>query len=347
MFKFNGSVYFTLLIILINLQLTGCSSQSKKDASDFFLKANAALAKNNYEEALKWYDEAIAKNEDFSDAYLNKGIVLTKLHRTELAYECLTTALAKDPTLLQAHMARAEVALLLGKIQIAQEDLSSIKTAYQDSSHYYLVSGNLLTQQGQPGQALTAYDRAIQLASDHVEAYVNRGYLYYHENNLKLAEQDFLQALKINPTQTEALNNLGLIATQNQQYPLAQGYFDRALQLKPNDAYSLNNLGYVLLQLNENEQALKNIQKSITILPTNGYAHRNLGLYYAQQSDWAKAITAFQKAIEIADPVDGLYAAAGMAYFKSGQAATACKLWTQGQLLKDSTAIQYLQAHCK
>ena len=39
----------------------GCGTQNKKDASDFFLKANVQLNKNNYEEAIRLYDEALDK----------------------------------------------------------------------------------------------------------------------------------------------------------------------------------------------------------------------------------------------------------------------------------------------
>jgi tetratricopeptide (TPR) repeat protein len=102
--------HISIPIILV-LILLGCSGQDKKDAADFFLKGNQALSQKNYAEALRLYDEAIAKNADFSDAYLNKGITLLKLGRTQDAYEILTEAIRIDPSLVQANLVRSEAGL--------------------------------------------------------------------------------------------------------------------------------------------------------------------------------------------------------------------------------------------
>ncbi|MCF0040985.1 tetratricopeptide repeat protein [Dyadobacter fanqingshengii] len=340
------SIKLNKILILLALIISSCSSQDKKDAADFFLKGNQALNQKNYAEALRLYDEAIAKNADFSDAYLNKGITLLKMGMPNDAYEILTEAIKIDPTLTQANLVRAESGLDLGRLREAKQDLQQIEKDYKDSARFFLVRGNLLGAEGNASLALADYDRSIQLQKLNVEAYVNRGAIYYGLKNLKSAKEDFQNALALNPAQPQALNNLGLIATKERNWKSALSYFDKVLSVTPDDAYSLNNKGYVLLQTGSPDQAKELIEKSLDKLPKNGYAFRNLGIYYQKAGQPEKAIEAFSKAIDIAEPVDMLFGLAGGAYFQQKNITAACKIWKQGIVLKDSIAIAESAKNC-
>lgn len=338
--------YYTLVLIFIVLILTKCVSQDKKDAADFFLKGNQALNHINYTEALRLYDEAIAKNAEFSDAYLNKGITLLKLNRAEEAYEVLTKAVSLDPTLAQANLVRAEAGLSLGKLRDAALDLQKIEKEYKDSSKYYLVKGNVLEARGDQSSAIAEYDHALLLNKNNVEALVNRGAIYYRLHSYAIAKDNFHQAIKLDPSQPQALNNLGLIATKEGDWNTAVAYFDLVLNKKPNEAFSLNNKGYVFLQTGRLEEAKKLIDRSMSIAPKNGYAIRNMGIYYQQIGQTAKAISEYQKAIDIAEPVELLYGLIGQAYIDQGNRPEACKFWKQGMMLKDVLAVEMASKFC-
>jgi tetratricopeptide (TPR) repeat protein len=340
--KFNTLIAILILV----LTLLNCTSQSKKDAADFFLKGNQALSQKNYAEALRLYDEAIAKNADFSDAYLNKGITLLKLGRVEDTYEILTEAIRIDPTLTQANLVRSEAALDLGRIKEAREDLAQIEKQYLDSARFHLVKGNLLDAEGSPSLAIPEYDAALRLSKTNVEAYVNRGAVYYRMGSYTEARLDFETAITLDPAQPQALNNLGLIASKNKQWQQAIAYFDQVLARDPSEPYSLNNKAYVLLVTGKEEEARVLIEKSLDKLPKNGYALRNLGIYYQLTGHTAEALNAFNKAIEIAEPVELLYGLTGQAYHDLRNLAEACKIWKQGVVLKDSLATAEAAKYC-
>ncbi len=339
--------FTSLLLTILVLMIPGCRSQDKKDAADFFLKGNQALNQNNYTEALRLYDEAIAKNAEFSDAYLNKGITLLKLGKPDEAYEILTAAITLDPTLAQANLVRAETGLYLGKLKEARLDLQQIEKDYKDSSKYYLIKGNILEVEGNESSAISEYDHALRLNKNNVEALVNRGAIYYRLHSYAVAKDNFNQALRLDPSQPQALNNLGLIATKEKDWKTAISYFDLVLNTKPNDPFSLNNKGYVLLQTSKPEEAKKLIERSLSVLPKNGYALRNLGIYYQKAGQTDKAITEFQKAIEIAEPVEMLYGLTGQAHFDQNNRSEACKIWRQGIILNDSLAIEKAAEFCR
>jgi tetratricopeptide (TPR) repeat protein len=338
--------YYIILQILV-LTILGCEGQKKKDAADFFLKANVALSQNNYAEAIRLYDEAIAKNAEFPDAYLNKGITLLKINRVSDAREILTQAIVLDPTLVQANLVRSETALRMGDLVAAEEDLKTIAKIYQDSTRYFLIHGNLMNARGTQSEALADYDRALTLSNKNVEALVNRGAIYYQLKSYELAKKDFTKAAQLNPASPEALNNLGLIATKETNWEQAISYFDLILNSNPAEPLALNNKGFVLLQTGNNTEAKKLIDRSLDIFPANGYALRNLGIYYQKNGEPEKAINEFNKAIEIAEPVEMLYGLTGSLYFQQKNKPKACELWTRGAVLKDSISVSQLAKNCR
>jgi tetratricopeptide (TPR) repeat protein len=343
----NIRLELIVILTLLVLSFLSCTSQSKKDAADFFLKGNQALSQKNYAEAVRFYNEAIAKNADFSDAYLNKGISLLKMNKAEDAYDVLTEAIRIDPTLVQANLVRAETSLHLGRMREAQQDLKAIEKQYRDSTRYYLVKGDLLSAEGNASLAIPEYDKAIQLKSNNVEALVNRGAIYYNMHAYKQAKDDFNAAVSISPLLPQALNNLGLIATKEKNWSLAIAYFDKVLDSDPADPFALNNKGYVLLQTGATEKAKELISRSLEKLPENGYALRNLGIYYQTSGNTELAIATYKKAIDLSEPVDLLYGLAGSAYFKQKNLAEACKIWKQGIILKDSVSIAEAKKYCR
>jgi len=342
----NSLLKHSLLIYIVLIFLS-CNSQDKKDAADFFLKANVALKQNNYTEAIRLYDEAIDKNSEFPDALLNKGIALMKTGKISDAREVLTEAIRLDPTLVQANLVRAESALRLGDFNAAAEDLNKISKEYADSSKYFLAHGNLMEATSRTSEALADFDKAILLDTKNVEAYVNRGAVYYKLHSFPLAKKDFESAIKLNPAQPEALNNLGLIATNNKAWNEAIFYFDRILNSNPADPLALNNKGYVLIQTNALQEAKKLIERALDAQPDNGYALRNLGLYFQKNNEPDKALNEMNKAIELAEPVELLYGYTGRLYLIKNNKAKACETWKKGVVLKDSIAIEELAKNCR
>jgi tetratricopeptide (TPR) repeat protein len=343
----NSSFHLPKILIILVLILLSCSGQNKKDAANFFLKANLSFTQKNYTEALRLYDEAISKNPEFSDAYLNKGICLMKLNRPGDAYEVLTEAISHDPTLLQANLVRAECALQLGRLIEGEKDLEVIEKDYKDSSKFYLIRGNLHDHKNLASLSIADYDKSIQLDKSNVEALVNRGAIYYKQGDLNRSKTDFDAALKIKPSQTEALNNLGLIAIHEDKLDNAITLFDRILNLNPANALALNNKGYALLKQEKLHEASKLIDRSLDIEPRNGYALRNMGIYYQKSGQLDQALIELNKAIDIAEPVDELYGLTGKVYFEKNDRKSACKIWKQGIILKDSTAIAEYNNNCQ
>ncbi len=337
---------FTLLIIGV-LGGYSCQSVDQDDANLFFLKGNVQLTQKNYQEAIRFYKEAIAKNPEFADAYLNIGLAYLPLGQLNEAKLAFTTAIDQDESLLPAYLARAETATRLSQWDNAERDLNKLINAYADSSQFHLIKGNMFVGKNNQPVALAEYDMSLAINPKNAEAYVNRGAIYFAQKAYTLAAEDFEQALKINPNQFQALNNLGLLASREAKWEKALSYLDRALRMNSADPLSLNNKGYVLLQTDNIEEAYKFINRSLDYMPDNGYALRNLGLYYLEKQDLKNSIASFEKSLALAQLVESLHGYAGEAYLQNGNQAKACALWNQGIVLGDSMATAKYSEHCK
>lgn len=91
----------------------------------------------------------------------------------------------------------------------------------QPSAKTYKLQGNALQASGKSTEALTAYDKALQLQPDWAEVYAN----------------------------------LGSLKAQQQQWQAAIDDYQRAIQLKPNFAGAYRNLARIWTQLNQPEKA--------------------------------------------------------------------------------------------
>lgn len=336
-----------LLILAICALLLGCNSVEKDDASNFFLKGNIQMTQKNYPDAVRFYDEAVQKYPDFADAQLNKGLALLQMDQVDAAYQALTAAITIDDKLFPAFLARAEVATRLGFWDEAAQDLKKISQLYADSSQYHLVLGNVFVGKNDDAAALGAYDRALALNQNNVEALVNRGAIYFAQKNYRLAGNDFEKAAKLSPLQVEALNNLGLLASRRQEWQTALTYFDQALSVNAVDPFTLNNKGFVLINLGQFEKAATLINRSLGNNPGNGYALRNLGLLYLKQNKLPESIKYFDKALDLAQSVESLHGYAGEAYLKNNAKDKACSIWQTGIVLKDSLAQMNYNQYCR
>ena len=165
--------------------------------------------------------------------------------------------------------------------------------------NYYGVA---LQSAGQPDDAVIAYQRALFLDRDLMEAHYNLGLLWLAQNKpdaavteftaytlrrssapegwLKLglaqlrageivsAEKSFSTALYLSPNNAEALNGLGLARVQRDRPSDAAQFFAAAVHYHPDYAPAILNLATVNRNyLRDNSAALENYQKYLALTP--------------------------------------------------------------------------------
>lgn len=317
---------------------TSCSDQTKQEAAQFFLKGNVQLGKREYKEAIRYYTESVGKKPDFADAYNNRGLAYYRNGEREAALADYTKAIAVDPAFEATYLNRADLLLDTGDPTGALTDLQRIEKTYRDSTFYQTRLGDTYVRLNKLPDAQVAYDKALQLNPNNVDALTNRGALYFQQKAYEPARQDIDRALALNPKQDAALNNQSMLLTRETRYADALAAIDRALSIQPAQPYYLNNRAYLLLMLGREAEALPLLTQTLRIDDQNAWAHRNLGIYYLGQKQSTKSIVSLQEAEKLDASVDQLYYYLGKAQLVAGNKAAACEAFRRGELAGDALA---------
>jgi predicted O-linked N-acetylglucosamine transferase (SPINDLY family) len=162
-----------------------------------------------------------------------------------------------------------------------------------DTSAIYHYTIGLILEKLDINQAIVAYEKAIAINPELVNAYNNLGNIYLAQNQIDQAEAIFRKSISANPLHFGGYLNLGnLFLEQRQQINEAIFYYNQAFDLNPKSADVLNNLSiaykhkndefnsvfyqaYFYFKQSATEQAIKLYKQAISIdpQPSKAYLH--------------------------------------------------------------------------
>ena len=116
-------------------------------------------------------------------------------------------------------------------------------------------------------EALSSYDKAINIKADYAEAYYNRGNVLQDLKRIEEALSSYDKAININPNDPKAYVNRGVTLNELKRYEDALSNYDHAIQLKPDHAEAFFNRGIVFEKLKLLEKALSSYDKAIRLNP--------------------------------------------------------------------------------
>ena len=285
-------------------------------ANRYRLKAQSYVAKFNFANAEKYYQQAIDADPENFDNLHEFAVYLYKQNqflKAQPLYEKALT-LAKD----DSEKART---------------LNNLGALYQMQNAY--------------DKAADAYERALkireELAAANPQTYRpdvaatlnNLGNLSWHQNEYEKAADAYERALNIyeelaaanpqtyRPDLGGTLDNLGLLYNDLNQYDKAAEFHERALEIReelavtnpqtyrPDVATTLNNLGVLYNDLNQYDKAADFFERALKIreelAAANPQTYRpdvattlnNLGVLYKDLNDYGKAANAYERALNI------------------------------------------------
>jgi len=170
------------------------------------------------------------------------------------------------------------------------------------SSENYFAHNNLgltMVDQGRFAEAISHFQRAVEIRPDYAEAYYNLGIALDRQGNPVEAMNQYQKALEIKPDYAEAHNNLGILLTKQGRAAEAIEQYQRAIELDPNRVEFYNNMGNLLATRGHLVEATANYQKAVEINPDFAAAHCNLGNALALQSKYTEAIGHYQRALQL------------------------------------------------
>ncbi|MGE0432429.1 MAG: tetratricopeptide repeat protein [Planctomycetota bacterium] len=292
------------------------------------------LGKQQYADALPFYDEALRLEPRLRQAWSNRAACNTRLRRFAdvLRDGDEMLRIAEDAT---AHCVRARALNGLGRPAEALEAANRALQLDPARVWAFTLRGEAEKELDHPAAAMADFDRALAIKADDLDALISRANLRRLSNDFRGAMDDTNRALAIRPELVPALISRGAILAQTgdaagaardldraidldgntaeawffrgflrmsqKEYAKAAADFDRALALKPGDVGTLSNRGLARFNSGDRAGGIADLDEAITRAPRFVSARINRGEIRAALKQYEAAIVDFDAALA-ADP---------------------------------------------
>ena len=247
------------------------------------------LISENNKEKLKYYNQAIKANPDFSDAYINRGLVKNELQDYEGSIDDYNRAIELDSKCSLAYNNRGytkykkgdfegaladynKAILLNPKLKIALDNKAKLlsevcmKDDEEFIAKYYLSIGIQEINLGNFLEGIKNIDESIKHNDKSDIAYFYKAAAYHNLNNTDLAYENYTKAIEHNKNMVDAYYNRGqLMLKENPKHALDDFVSAVALDSKFIDAYYA--IAAIQKNLGQYEDAVKNLDKILEIEP--------------------------------------------------------------------------------
>ena len=168
---------------------------------------------------------------------------------------------------------------------------------------------------------LFSYASAQQKPSESGDAefYNNRGMAYMDKGQYDQAISDYNKALEINPKFAEAYYNRGIACGGKGHFDQAISSFNKALEINQKFAEAYSNRGITYRRKGQYDQAISDYNKALEISPRYAEAYNNRGNAYGDKGQYDQAISDYNKALEISPRFAEVYSNRGRAYYLKGE----------------------------
>jgi Flp pilus assembly protein TadD len=177
-------------------------------------------------------------------------------------------------------------------------------TTDNDATHNNL--GTFLVQEGRVDEAISHFQKALEIRPDYAEAQCNLGLALFQKGRVDDAIAQYQKALQIKPDFAEAHFNLGNALLQKGKADEAVTHFQTALQIGPANPSIQNNLAWLLAT--SPKASLRNGNKAVELARQanaltggeNPIILRTLAAAFAEAGQFDDARRNIQKAIDLA-----------------------------------------------
>jgi tetratricopeptide (TPR) repeat protein len=220
----------------------------------------------------------------------------------ELAIRELTALLADDPGMLVARRTRAVAYEAAGKYDAAVADLRALEKQGALSGEDSVVLGDSLRMAGRLTEAVDVLERTARANSKFVQPWLSLAAVHFGAKRPKEAAKAYEKALEIEADHIEALRGLGDLALLEGDAAAAARRYSRILEVEPRDAGALSKLGVLSARAGRADEAIAFFQKATLQEPKNAEALLYLAGALASSGRPREALPYFERALAAGKP---------------------------------------------
>jgi tetratricopeptide (TPR) repeat protein len=218
----------------------------------------------------------------------------------------LLLAFSAVVSLFASFALQADDKIIFGDALLQKGSVEEAITLYQkalelapNDPEVYRKIGNTFAKYGRADEAISLYQKALRMRPDSALTCYNLGTALIQKGRIDEAIVLFQKALQMTPGNAFARYDLGTALLQTGRVDEAISQYQKALEIKPDYALACNNLGNALLQKGRVDEGILQYQKAVQIQPDFALACNNLGTVFQETGRLDEAITQYQKAVQI------------------------------------------------
>jgi protein O-GlcNAc transferase len=200
-----------------------------------------------------------------------------------------------------------------GNAVVAEQEALQCVQLFPKSAHGWFLLGVARHQSHRHADALHAFDRALALDPEHLQALQAQAAIFFETGRLQESLAICERVVALSPHDASALANLGTALLKLGRLDEALHHFDRALARDPKHANAWLNRGAVLTRLERPEEALTNNLALLAAHPRWPEAWFNLADAQLVLHRYEEALESCDKGIAIDPRHAGLHLKRGIA----------------------------------
>ncbi len=286
-------------------------------------KGIEAAGDTNNEASLIYFNEAVKFDKQNDVAYAKIGAIYDALGQKGKATANYEKALAINPEFSTLYPPLGLLYMDAGEIAKAETYLQKSNTAGIDTVDTRFLQGLVLFKNNKNPEALTAFDRALELDSRAAQAQYYRGQTLDRMGQPVQAIAAYKQTLEMAPTFAPASFDLGVDYYNLGDYNNAAVAYQNAVQIDPNNAQAHANLASTYRQLERFADANAEY-KLASVGIKNPDLYSEWGYCLGKTSEWDKSVARLKTASEMSpQAIDN--SNLGWAYYNAGNSLAAAK----------------------
>ncbi len=269
-----------------------------------YSRGSAMQTRGDLRGALTNYNQAIALDPRFAEAYVARGMIRQMTGEQEAALADYDRAIELKPQMQGLYYYRASARHASGDLAGALQDYNKALELSPDLAEAYAGRSLIREANGQNQEALTDFRRAVELKPGmQAQLYYDRGRLRQGRGELKGALEDYDKAVESSPATPEAyLARAMLKQTQGDLRPAIADY-TRAINLRPGFAEVYAYRGYARHMQGDVQGAVGDYERALSLgssLGTNEIpVHLMLAVAQYDGGKFAEALTHLRRACDL------------------------------------------------
>ena len=260
--------------------------------------AKAHLSSQQYEKAIKLFEQAIKLNPKDDDYYYSMAIACKKANKLEKAADCYKKALNINPDNYNACY----------NLVVIYRDLKMYKEAIQiankciylkpDTEEVYSLLSYLYECVNDLPSAIKSLEKAIQITPSQYLFVYNLAVLYSKIGDFSNSILNYKKVLLLKPDSVAALVNLSTL-DRKRDPNLALSYILEARKLAPKAKNVVLNLAQIYKDLAKNKESIEVLNEFIEANPKSHDAYSVLAMNYMDIGEYKVALDNYEKAVSL------------------------------------------------